>query len=105
MILRFIKTTPFPLFWCQYSRTQRANPLEFQQSCKILKNPARLKRHAGMKCKKSILSENNAVFVGLFDDGQRVVVDAHVAQPVAAALEALFDRNTHTDKLRARLLN
>ena len=69
------------------------------------KKPGAPERHAGMKCKKSILSEDNAVFVGLFDDGQRVVVDAHVAQPVAAALEALFDRNAHTDKLRARLLN
>ena len=58
------------------------------------KKPGAPERHAGMKCKKSILSEDNAVFVGLFDDGQRVVVDAHVAQPVAAALEALFDRNT-----------
>ena len=54
---------------------------------------------------QSVLAEDDAVFVGFFNDGKRVVVDAHVAQPVAAALEPLFNRDADTDKLCARLLN
>ena len=45
----------------------------------------------GRRCvqDQSVLAEDDAVFVGFFNDGKRVVVDAHVSQPVAAALESL----------------